>query len=82
MEVELHKNYFTLHCNLETEGRAWAFLNEFICIGKNKNDHYVCLTSTLPIELEVTDGGATLTITREQVWEKILQFSSIFFSII
>ena len=82
MEVELHKSYFTLQCNLESDGRAWAFINEFICIGKNKHDHYVCLTSSLPMELTVTDGGKTLTINREDVhiyFDKLYFFDIYFF---
>lgn len=67
MEIELWKSYFTLQCNLETDGRAWAYLHEFMCIGKNRNDYFVCLTTSIPIELTVTDGGATLTIVREKV---------------
>jgi len=65
MEVELYQSYFTLQCDLETEGRAWAYLNEFMCIGKNRNGYFVCLTSSIPIELAVEEGGAQLVIARE-----------------
>jgi len=83
MQVELHKSYFTLQCDLEVDGRAWAYLNEFICIGKNRNDYYVCLTASIPIELEVTEGGGKLTILhdkelfsgRRPTAQSILQFT-------
>ena len=67
MEVELFRSYFTLQCNLETDGRAWAYLNEFMCIGKNRNNCFVCLTSSIPIEMSVTEGGASLAILQEKV---------------
>ena len=66
MEVELFCSYFTLQCDLESAGRAWAYLNEFMCIGKNRNGYFVCLTASIPLELEVGDGGATLTVVREE----------------
>jgi len=66
MEVELFQSYFTLQCDLETEGRAWAYLNEFMCIGKNRNGYFVCLTSSIPIEIDIEEGGAKLEIVREE----------------